>query len=723
MTTPPAFNPAFDAEPAIRRPEDAVKGTSISSSIRVDRMDGGTVIGTQLSVKGSIPLTEFPLPRPHLQRVTKTYAEPVGFSPLADRLVEELRFVILDLPEGRGRTTAAEALAGALIDRLPTFDAAQLMFGGGSMFPVDRLPERHQRVWILEIPTDEDDYQVHPSFGEALQSMEGLLERWNSRLLILTRPDQWRRIGAPYGAQSVHVRNPLEEPTPIQIAHAHLTGRRPELPAHKWLINNDIQSVLNGLRPAEVLDIIDLILDADSARPDALVDGQPNRGLAHDDDLLNRRIMTVVESRKHWRPQLLKWHATPTRTAFERDFQLAAAALTGMSVSHIYQGAVDLSQKLGGDPPELAGQAAPGVIELIDRIHADLGTDDRVTFARAGWEEAILEYFWVDRPLGRTRFVEWLAEAPLSRQREALEPVDLQQRRSVARRVIRFTLTWAARQDRDAPLRTLAGAWSGTEFWHELIDTLADVASTHDPNSADHDLGRHRDYVHKTLFTWSRLHDQNLVRVVLEICSGQFARRYTSKALVRLKHAGRNANDTLRVALGEAIGSLWQEPSARSALMSEIAKWCSNSELEIVGCDAFAIVAASTIQHHTDELAILANVDGYVPNLRPLSQCWGTYLRIASQDANTELLARWLDAAMAHAEHRNLVIDVLREAVRASSEIAHQVARDRLRVIAVTWAGEDLDRRNLYGEIGALLDRDLMATFQRIKSDANGPLA
>ncbi|MCP2258815.1 hypothetical protein LX15_002513 [Streptoalloteichus tenebrarius] len=78
-----------------------------------------------------------------------------------------------------------------------------------------------------------------------------------------------------------------------------------------------------------------------------------------------------------------------------RDFQVAAAALTGLPVTHVYYWATSLNAEFGGrDAVDATGQNAPGVIAMLDAIGGELTPGDRIRFPRPGWADSILEYFW-----------------------------------------------------------------------------------------------------------------------------------------------------------------------------------------------------------------------------------------------------------------------------------------------------------------------------------------
>ncbi|MEV0082886.1 hypothetical protein [Saccharopolyspora sp. NPDC050642] len=799
----------------------------VETSIEIDDMSGGTVIGSYFENRGLLPLDDVAIRRGRLERLLETYAEPAGFETLRARVEQEQRIVVFDLDENAGRTTHAEVLAAHLAGLAPrragyetivetappavqpspygpflgasgpsqtdidagtagtvphrettpgettskasdpfapggdepsgprepregAFDVAWLKFGGSPHFPDKRLPLDRRRIWLLEIPIDEDGYRVSDSFGDCLPELDRLLGNQNSRLFVLTRPEQWRRIGAHQPRHWVSARDLLEEVAPLQVARAHLVGRMPGIDIEGWLGNTDIAEAFSCSSMNGVVDLVEAVLAAEETPPEWLpsesADGAPDART-----LLARRISMVLDSRGQWRRQLLAWHREQGRTAFERDFQVTAAAMDGLPVAHVYYGAVGLNNLFAGSSgtSNSDGQEAPGVIQMLDVIGGELRPDDRINFPRPGWADAILEYFWLDRPLSRNKFIEWLASAPDFRTREAMESVTDEQRRVVARRIVRFALRWAARQKRDAPLEKLAQAWRGKQgqryLWDELVDVVSAVASAReaDPGEVGEDIAplvKHRAYVHKLLLNWARSADIGLAHAVLAVCAGPFADRYTSKTLVRLKHAGRHLDEQTQPVLEQVIAQLWQESSARTTLMAEIAQWCNSEEHRKAGCVAFAQLAVADAPSTGDvgrgdesqgtqppdtaetsagqcggELTLLSRVADYGPNHRVLSQCWRAYLTESEQPASTELVTVWLNTAVTLASQRRDVLEVLRGAVRGSSALDRST-RDVVRGIARTWAEGSSERGALYQELTAELDADVADTMQILRS-------
>ncbi|MEV6610968.1 hypothetical protein [Kutzneria sp. NPDC051319] len=654
---------------------------------------------------------------------------------------------------GGQHAAAPDAFEGRLVGAQETvFDVARLLFGGSPYFVADRLPMVRDRVWLLEIPADEDGFQVDKTFGDCLSTLDRLLAERQGRLIILTRPDHWRRIGGSASAHWRSARELLAGVGPAAVARAQLTGRMPGIDVNGWLQDRDIERMVEQSNTVGVVELTEKILAAEQTPPHLLPSDSTSPDTAKvpldAQTLLTRRIAMVVNSRGLWRRQLLDWHRDPSRTAFERDFQLAAAALTGLSVTHVYHGATLLNGAFGGrgvvDPK---GQDAPGVIAMLDAVSGELVADDRIRFPRPGWAESILEYFWVDRPLARGKFLDWLAKAPASQAGDPLETVSDEQRRAAARRITRFALGWAARHQRETPLAKLASAWSQSSrpMWQELVEVLSTVACADgaDPAEVGRDDGPlvvHQRYVHQLLLDWAK--KPHLAPVVLQICAGPFAKLHTSKALVRLKHAGGHNDAEVLPLLEQVIVRLWQESSARTSLVNEIAGWCDTAKHSISGSGAFACLAAITdtaqspVARPADAdddgatpddvgdsargrgVALLRQTGDYTPDRAVLARCWSVHLDVA-REASSALVALWLDAAISDPTQRQDVLDVLRLAVRGNTA-ENRETRDVVRGVTRKWSTGVPQRNALYQDLSAALDTDIQQNAQSRRYDGGG---
>ena len=402
--------------------------------------------------------------------------------------------VVLAQKPGTGRTTTACALLAELRHEFPDVRVGPLGYGGGLEFPLRRLPQVENRGYLLELPPDEEGFRIADTFGATIERLQYTLKRRSARLVVLTTPEQWRRVGggAPDG-----IKPSLGVPLPLGIARKWLgVEGPPDLPVDQWLSDDDIVDLLNGQPPVEALEIVSLILDAhhanDSDLPnlEALARKRKNGSATPFD----RQVLSVIAARSNWRPQLLTWHKEPGRTSFQRDFLLACATLRGASVAHVYASTAELASVLGDGDPSLNGQQEPGVIEMVDSIDAELQADDTITFNRPEWDDAALEYFWVDRPLSRVKFLEWLADAPLKKPRASLETLTDAERLAMAERIGSFALRWAVRHRRQEPLRQMVQRWHNTSLWPTAVELLTSACLQTASAS----------YIHEMLLQWAK---------------------------------------------------------------------------------------------------------------------------------------------------------------------------------------------------------------------------
>ncbi|MEW2131732.1 hypothetical protein [Streptomyces sp. NPDC005435] len=589
---------------------------------------------------------------------------------------------------GRGRTTAARALLAELRHEHPDVRVGRLGFGASPDFPAHRLPHVTDWAYVMELPPDEDDFAVADTFGATLGGLRDQLAHRRARLVVLTTPEQWRRIGsgAPVGT-----RQPLGTPPPLEIARKWLTAESPGFPVDRWLTDGHIAALLDGRPPVDVLEIVGHILHAHRSDDDRLPQLEALEALARKYKRegrtpFDRQVLSVLAARSNWRAQLLGWHRETGRTAFQRNFLVSCSALRGAPVAHLYAAAADLGKRLREPKVSLGGQQEPGVIEMVASIDGELTEDGTVVFGRPDWDDAALEYFWVDRPLSRTKFLEWLAAAPLKTSRRSLDSLSRAQQQAMALRIGSFAVQWAVRQRRQEPLRQLALGWHGEVLWPTLIEILTS-AGVHAASAP---------YIHEMLRQWAQTDSPALRLAVIEVCAGEFGRQHTVKALRRLRHAAGGPEPEVRRALQGAVRALWSEPTARSDLFSYVVTWCGAEATREAGRESFRTLA-STTDAAASALPVLLTRDGdsdFAPSTEELTTGWRAVLcgarGLEPDDADATAVRLWLDAARRYPGLLREVLTVLATAVRteAGEEPAAPAEnpRDRLRAIVRTWA-------------------------------------
>ncbi|MFF0744948.1 hypothetical protein ACFYVL_31555 [Streptomyces sp. NPDC004111] len=670
-------------DPAVREARRALQG-AVADLRQQALFNFGEMNAVKLTAVLGQLLEHSELPRPYLETVRAVFAEPEGYRTAYARLRQPGAVLVLLREPGAGRTFAAHALLADLHVNTGA-RVGPLSFGGSARFPLGRLPTEQNAGYLLELPTDEDDtLAVADDFGALLPNIQQALARYSSRLIVLTTPEQWQRIrgGAPHDAVP-H----LGRPDPVAMARAWLNAEAPDLDTGSWLADARIQELLYGQAPSDVLSVVALILKADRSRTHSRVqsatDEQGTR--TTEADAFNASVQSVVHARTAWRRELLAWHSTPGRTHFERNFLLVAALLRNASAAHIYVKTAELCREFATQV-SLHGQEAPGVLELVDKIEADLDpTDDTLSFSRPGWDDAILSYFWVDRPAARKTFLSWMAEAPTAaKPNDFLESFSPEERLLLANRVGAFAVRWAARHRKPDPLERIICAWQRDEdLWKAAIELVS--AATFHPR-----FGR---FVHELLLRWSKNKEEAaLPRLTVDVCAGEFGRRHTAKAMVRLQHAAASDDPAVQKSLHAAVRTIWADSTAREGLFKAVSAWCApSSPRRVSGRRSFAALATLTAARGQSEPAVpvllqRSDEDDYLPPPQDLATGWSALLSAAEDDPEPlAALALWMDTAHQRQELRPLVFGALRGALTAADSDLARALRNRLTDLLYAW--------------------------------------
>ncbi|MFF4751528.1 hypothetical protein ACWD5R_05205 [Streptomyces sp. NPDC002514] len=750
---PPApVDPPSSSEPATQREAErgrvaapspeAIEAVGQAATLQRALINLGEMIGTKYVFEQTLD-ADAPIDAEYLAVIRRVYAEPRSEgvdrprNPFAQALAT-LRpsgsVLVINRPPNNSRTTTAYALLDQLVEEGLITEVRPLSFGGSQHFPARRLPHDHRCGFLLELPPDEDGFQVADAFGSGLGKLGERLARRDNRLIVLTRPDQWRRIshGAPPG-----IAPDLGNIRPHDIATRWLLAQEPSFPVSSWLSSTGIRRLVDGMTPTDILNVTPLMLDehrkaeqlaADDLSGVARESGQQTS--AERCRSLDEQIASVVDVLSNWEDALYEWHE-PTdrvRTSFERNFLLTAAVLRGDPVGHVYAKAAELTDTLDKNdmPVPVHGQQAPGVIAMTKAIKARREDDGTLHFDRPHWDDAAIEYFWNDRPLARTSFLKWLAQVPVDdngTNKEALETITKEARRALAGRIGEFALRWAVRHRRQEPLEAIVTAWHshGTEkeLW-PLAVKLLDNAAIHAASAP---------YVHALLLSWAKRKDPSLQRAVVEVCTGQFGRRHTGKALRRLKRVANSGLPEVVDSLREAIQVLWADTSVRKTLFGYVVDWCGDEKIrDTVGHRTFAALAASSASESDRVPLVLGNDapsdadedEDFRPPVAGLVTGWRTLLRQATGAAGEREIDRaiylWLDAALQQPPLRPLILDTLRRAVDIRGPEGPTL-REALRTCSQVWVqSEDRpyspDRANLKHELSSLLDADLAKVQQ-----------
>ncbi|WP_432091517.1 hypothetical protein [Streptomyces sp. NRRL F-5630] len=706
-----------DDDPVLREAQRALRA-AVAELRQEALFNFGEMTAVKLTAVLGQLLDHSELPHRYLKTVRAVFAEPVGYRAAYKALEEPGAVLVLPREPGAGRTFTAHALLADLHLNNGA-RVGPLSFGGTARFPLRLLPRERNAGYLLDLPADEDGtVAVSSDFGALLHDIRLRLKGSSSRLIVLTTPEQWQRIrgGAPEG-----VVPRLGKPDPVDVARTWLSAEAPELDTSRWLADARIQELLAGRPPSDVLQTVGLIIKATQASQVPWARESASREQAEaDPDGFNARVLSVIQARADWRKELLNWHKKPGRTDFQRNFLLVAALFRSATVAHVYVKAADLCGHFG-TPLALEGQVSPGVLEMVDKIGADLHpVNDTLDFGRPGWDDAVLSYFWIDRPAARKTFLAWMAEAPTTKRKsnEFLESFTTDDRLLLANRIGTFAVRWAARHRKPDPLVRIISAWHGDQILWNTATELISAAALHPT------MGR---FIHELLLHWSKnKEDAALPKLAVDVCAGEFGRLYTNKALLRLGYAAGSEDPGVQKSLHGAVRVIWSDPTARKILFDSIISWCApNTNRLASGRRSFAALATLTADQNGEAaprpvlLQENGEADDFQPALKDLSVGWRTLLASADNDAEpAEALRLWMDAAHQRPDLRPMVFSVLRGALDASEPDLARRLRNRLNDLLYAWQpypapDSDATRVQLRHELADLLAHDRSRSVTR----------
>ncbi|MEY9932553.1 hypothetical protein ABH926_007204 [Catenulispora sp. GP43] len=603
-----------------------------------------------------------------LTEVRRTFAEPgKKFDSAFSTLRSDQRLVVLRASPDSGTRTAAVAM----IDRLAKGQCVQphyLRVGGPTGLPTAALAAEKYQAYLMDLTVHGEESDLSPDFGLELKAVSTVLKSAGSFLIVITDATEWDRIGRYAPGVLVH---DLQPPRPELVALKWLKYRVPEHDFVDWFADPQIARLLDAATPREAVEIAKLMRTAVS--PD-FTPSPDTVGSASDTSTektdLQLRVESVVATRGQWRPQLLKWHMTPGRTAFERNFLLANAVLRGFPVGAAYREAKRLCGAFGDEAEHVRGHGGPGVIELLNTIRADTAGDGSVRFPRPRWAEAVLDYYWLDRPDDHDAFIGWLLSLPRS---DTFAP---QVRATVAARVSEVMFDLIVTPERMGQLGHVIDLWSAQKESMPVAWSFLDAASLHPK------LGRD---VAQMMLRWSKAQDVQRRRAVAAVCGSDFGRLSTDKALVRLSHLIDSGEPEVVAEAERAVIALWTQPAIGRELLEKLVAWESDGLPNRIRAARGIFTKIAALPSPTDpdrpDLLARATADEEILNL--VATGWRCLLdaEMASEDLMAALRP-WFEAA---GRAPGIAADVVSVLGRATAD--GRRAHGRLEKSVYLWLG------------------------------------
>ncbi|PJI99762.1 hypothetical protein BX264_7136 [Streptomyces sp. 2333.5] len=491
--------------------------------------------------------------------------------------------------------------------------------------------------WILDL---RHETQLLPTTtGLHLTEVADHLIKTRSFVIAVVHTDIWTNVAGEAPGLAHH----LSPADALAVARAHLSDQPlSEGELSQWLRDVRITSHLKNATPAQAVDWADKIAAA------VVLDRTTTEHKSFDE-----LVDFVVQSAQNWRRKLLEWHNAETDSG-HRTYMLAAAVLDGAPAQSVYDAHITLGTALGDTPLPTKGQQGPGIIALTDSINADLGLDDRIRFLRPGYAEAVVDYFWADRPHHVEAFTRWTAE-----QAELL-PSELGI--PLADRVSQWTTRYTLTKQSLTVLRATATNWAASKHLKGHASDLL-VAAALDPVAGKLARDRYLD--------WAKAPDEPttdkkrptppaLKRALAEAMA-QLAPAYAEVALRRLADLAAHTDDPqVTEAVGDALMTLWEQDGFQQRIRDRLTTWFGGDRNQAAAARrAFLHLAERT---GPDGIPALLTSHPITPDSWTLTG-WRQSLDDTKSRQAQDAVSTWLDAALAHPTLRTTVIATFTEAV------------------------------------------------------------
>ncbi|MHB6903995.1 hypothetical protein [Streptomyces sp. DB-54] len=597
----------------------------------------GTVIGVQ-NISEIHRLRGTPLPKKWLNRQLQFYIPRDDTTKAIDALLDAHRVAVIHAEAGTGRyTTALHTLTSKNVKTI-----RQVRREPNEGVDLEGLQDE-DTGWILDLRDEEETLRT--GFGLHLKEVENHLRTTRSFLVVVTHSGTWTRV-ADEAAELAH---PLIPPPALEVFRQRLTRREPYIDdLNDWLGAEKITKHLSNAVPAEAVRWADII-EAAVTLNRSTTDPKPFKEL----------LEFVVQSAQNWRRELCEWHSDNVESA-HRNYLLAAAVLDGAPVETVYEAHSTLGTALDDTPQPTKGQQGPGIIQLTNIIGADLEAHDRIRFLMPGYAEAVVDYFWVDRPHHVAAFTRWTAEQAATLPRDLGIPL--------ADRVTQWATRYTLTKQSFTILRTIATHWADTQRFRSHAQDLL-VAAAIDPTAGKRTREQYLAWAKApdTADLTDRKHTPTILKEALAGALAQLGSVYPKIALKRLSELAANTTkSTVTEAVGNALMELWDQQGLQETIRTTLTSWFNASQ------QYYTDAARRAFLHLADRTTpggapVLLAEEGTQPSPWILSG-WRCVLDYELSRNTQDAFNTWLDAALADPDLRPAVLKTFTEAVFRSED-------------------------------------------------------
>jgi hypothetical protein len=562
----------------------------------------------------------------------KDYVQIANETELLNLLRDKKVLVLHAKEPGSGRWTAALRLLSKFEN--PQLTIRRIQRETSTSFSISGLRGHRNTGWILDLRDPDESISANGDLGHELLQI-GDLDADGSHLVVLVGTGLWERIGR--GAEKLA--HTVEFPGPLKLCSALLDSSK-VTKADAWA-----EKFRQGVEPLSSAKIFTWSrVFASSYREFETKNGRsPLPDVEKDVEEIAKIVRSAASG---WMETLTAWHIEPGRTSYDRNYLLLAAVYDGAPIEFVHRKIASLAEALGekGEQAEpLEGQQGPGLVQLARQINAELLPDGSLRFPGPGFAEAVVRYFWIDRPHLVNDFMKWTVGLTLVLGHE--------QGSQIAERMVPWVLHQAQAAKSTQLLRLVVTEWSQDENLAVHAHDLLVMACL------DQQIGSRS---RKAISTWPGQKEtgayllKTLARVFATLAPAH------KQMLGRLGEIASSSKAGVPEAVGEAVHDLWVDEEFRSTLSDTLTSWFEAEQEQLRRAATSAFLQLASQRNSEDDLILL-------PELRAsdwITRGWRAVLeeRQPGQLAH-QAFEIWLDTAATAAPSTSPIFDTLANAV------------------------------------------------------------
>ncbi|MCO5968944.1 hypothetical protein [Actinoallomurus soli] len=563
----------------------------------------------------------------YVRELLRTYEPPPGRDQAAE-VLDRHHAVVLIGGEGTGRRTTAVQL---LHERNVTLH--ELVPEPGQDLTAE--PPCEPRCGYL--------YAADALDATSIQDYAARLRDNDSYLVVWTTQDVTQHTGTFAADVGIH----LEPPLPENVFRRNLTARLLPAEATWWRDRQDLEPIIKGAHPADVVRLVKLI------PPTMAVHGCTEAAVAD-----------LIEAYRSWEGYLQTRFAPSALHLRERVRLIAVALVENAPEQTAYEAATALAERLGVPTEEGHGLAGAGTRCLRDggEIRCDDGV---VRFAKPAFAESVLEYVARTYPEVWRQVREWTIELPRRLSSDPDAP-------AVLARLARTVVQVAGRRNDLELVRRATEGWSTSGTRPLAVEMLGMAA-------VDTTLGRGtRQWMYDSAY--HRRGTVPTLTAIAEACA-RYGTVYPDNALTRLRHLAAVEQETVRNTVRQAVTDLAGDDRVRVRILDGLGTWLQGTKGRAVGCEAFLDVMET--RDDQDRFATIGEAARRRTDrlMEALRKGWGAALvEPATTDRARTLIATWLDDALVSLEagdvdRPRVVVGVLGQAAREDPRYLPRLVR------------------------------------------------